>query len=63
VLKATSLFERTVLVRDVPFLPGRTFYAQYGDVFAWGCLAVTLAALVATFVRRPPSLSLPDTSE
>jgi len=63
VLEATSLFERTVLVRDVPFLPGRTFYAQYGDVFAWGCLAVTLAALVATFVRRPPSLSLPDTSE
>jgi len=36
-----------VLVRDVPFVPGRTFYARYGDVFAWGCVAVTLAALAA----------------
>ena len=30
---------RTVLVRDVPFVAGRTFYARHGDVFAWGCLA------------------------
>jgi len=51
-LEATPLFERTVLVRDVPFVPGRTFYAQYGDVFAWGCVAVALAAVAATLRRR-----------
>ena len=47
ILEPTPLFDRAVLVRDVPFVPGRTFYARYGDVFAWGCVAVTLAALAA----------------
>ena len=59
ILEPTLLFDRTVLVRDVPFVPGQTFYSRYGDVFAWGCVAVTLAALAATFFHRPPTLSLP----
>ena len=29
---------RRVLVRDVPFVPGTTFYARHGDVFAWALL-------------------------
>ena len=42
VLEKTGLFEETVLVRDVRFVSGRTFYAAHGDVFAWGCLVLTV---------------------
>ena len=49
VLEPTRLFERTVLVRDVPIVPGRTFYSRYGDVFAWSCLA---AAASLTALRK-----------
>ncbi len=51
VVDQTPLFERTVLVRDVPWVPGRTFYARHGDVFAWTCLGLA-AALAATAVSR-----------
>lgn len=50
VLAQTQLFERTVLLRDVPFVSGLTFYTRHGDVFAWGCLA---AACALTLVARP----------
>jgi len=53
VLQHTSLFERTMLVRDVPFVPGTTFYARHGDVFAWACLALSVAlTALARFPRR-----------
>jgi apolipoprotein N-acyltransferase len=52
VLSPTRLFDTTVLVREVPFTTGLTFYARHGDVFAHACLAVALAALAAT-LRRP----------
>jgi apolipoprotein N-acyltransferase len=45
VVERTALFERTLLVRDVPMLAGGTFYSRHGDVFGWSCLA--LAALLA----------------
>ena len=35
--------------------PGRTFYARYGDVFAWGCFAVAASLAAATFRGRPSS--------
>jgi apolipoprotein N-acyltransferase len=46
VLESTALFERTMVVRDVPFVPGLTFYARHGDVLAWSCLLLA-AALTA----------------
>jgi apolipoprotein N-acyltransferase len=53
VLEGTALFDRTLLVRDVPFVPGLTFYARHGDVFAWSCLALAGAATVLSrFARR-----------
>ncbi len=48
VLASTALFDRTVLVREAGFVAGRTFYGRYGDVFAWSCLAVTLALMAVT---------------
>jgi apolipoprotein N-acyltransferase len=54
VLQSTALFERTLLVREVPFVPGLTFYGRHGDVFAWSCLGLAAAAtLRARFGRRP----------
>jgi apolipoprotein N-acyltransferase len=49
VLEETRLFERAVLVREVPFVREQTFYARHGDVFAWGCAAAALAMLAASF--------------
>jgi apolipoprotein N-acyltransferase len=52
VLERTALFDRTVLVRDVPFVAGGTFYARHGDLFAWGCLAAAAALTAGTFLGR-----------
>jgi apolipoprotein N-acyltransferase len=50
-LEKTALFERTTLVRDVPIVPGQTFYSRHGDVFAWACCAIALVLTLATFFR------------
>jgi len=55
VLEQTELFDRTVLVRDVPFVDAETFYARHGDLFAWACLGATLfltATLLSKGARR-----------
>ena len=53
VLERTALFDRTLVVREVPFVPGLTFYARYGDVFAWSCVALAAGLTVLTrFGRR-----------
>jgi apolipoprotein N-acyltransferase len=53
VLASTSLFERTLLVRDVPMVRGATFYAERGDLFAFACLGAMLAFTAATLRRKP----------
>ncbi len=47
VLARSALFERTVLVRDVPEASLDTFYARHGDAFAWSCLAASVALTLA----------------
>jgi apolipoprotein N-acyltransferase len=47
VLERTELFERRAIVREVPIVPGLTFYARHGDVFAWACLGAALALTAA----------------
>jgi len=54
ILEQTKLFDRAVLVREVPFLAETTFYTRHGDVFAYACSAIALAALGATLTRRQP---------
>jgi apolipoprotein N-acyltransferase len=51
VLEQTQLFERTVLVRDVPAVTGTTFYVRHGDVLAWACLAAAAALTLLTSRR------------
>ncbi len=58
VLDRTELFERTVLVREVPLLAGSTFYTRHGDVFAWACLGAAVALTAAGLRKRevrPPA--------
>jgi apolipoprotein N-acyltransferase len=52
VLESTRLFDTTVLVREVPFVAGTTFYTRHGDVFAQACAAAALALVAATLRRR-----------
>jgi apolipoprotein N-acyltransferase len=54
ILEPTKLYEPTVLVREVPFVGETSFYTRHGDVFAYVCSAVALAALAATLTRRRP---------
>ncbi len=46
VLVRSALFEQAVLTGDVRFLTSQTVYARTGDVFVYGCIAATLAALL-----------------
>jgi apolipoprotein N-acyltransferase len=52
VLERTALFERRAIVREVPIVPGLTFYARRGDVFAWGCLGAAVALTAVAASRR-----------
>lgn len=52
VLERTELFEPAVLVRDVPFVPGTTFYTRHGDVFAWTCFVAAVLLTMASWRVR-----------
>ena len=44
----TGLYEPAVVVGDARFLRDATIYARTGDIFAYGCAALTLLLLVVT---------------
>jgi len=50
----TRIFERDLLVYDVPLRPGPaggSFYTRHGDVFAWGCWLGSLLLFAAARFR------------
>jgi apolipoprotein N-acyltransferase len=51
VLAKSDLFEQALLIEDIRFLQSRTIYTQIGDLIAWLSLALTAAALLASFSR------------
>jgi apolipoprotein N-acyltransferase len=55
VLAHTTLFDRTVLVRDVGLVSETTFYSRHGDVFAGSCLAAALGISLAAWRARRPA--------
>ncbi len=57
VLERTALFDRALLVREVPYVSGTTFYTRHGDVFARVCVALALALIAATFRAQGSSRS------
>ena len=54
VLAQSELFETTVLTGQVRLLSDLTVYARIGDLFGYMCLALTAAALLATWKQRRP---------
>ena len=44
----SRLFEQASIVADARWIAVRTVYGRVGDVFAWACVALTVAGLVAT---------------
>jgi hypothetical protein len=42
------LFEEAIVVGDLRFIKTRTIYSRLGDLVAWVCLALTIAALLAS---------------
>ena len=53
--EATDLFTPAVVVATVPVGQPATFYTRHGDFFAWGCLMISLVALVARFRKPRPA--------
>jgi apolipoprotein N-acyltransferase len=49
VLEQTAIYERTISLGEARYLRASTFYQRHGDVFAYACLAFTLATLLASF--------------
>lgn len=49
----TAVFEEAVVVGEVRFLQGRTWYATIGDLVAWVSLASCVVAAVALRTARP----------
>ena len=47
--QATELFVPAAAVSDVAVARETTFYTRYGDLFAQGCLALSLAALIPLY--------------
>jgi apolipoprotein N-acyltransferase len=52
VIAKSGLFEQAVLVEDLRYVTARTIYSRVGDLAAWLSLAVTLAALAASWRAR-----------
>ncbi len=52
VLARTKLFTPVAMVGTVRFLTDTTLYARFGDVIAYLCCAITLAALLAALTDR-----------
>jgi apolipoprotein N-acyltransferase len=49
VIAKSEMFTQTTLVGDLKFVSARTIYSRIGDVVAWLSLALTAAALSASF--------------
>lgn len=46
VRKLTGIFSREIVVDSLPLRGGQTFYAKYGDLFAWICTGLAVVFLV-----------------
>jgi apolipoprotein N-acyltransferase len=54
ILWHSELFVEAAHGLEIPWLPGGSFYARFGDVFAWACLLLSALGLVRVLTRRPP---------
>lgn len=61
IISKTGLYERAILTSDVPTYRVATFYTRYGDWFVTFCLLLTIAGIMAGFIKRkrPGEITLP----
>jgi len=52
ILEATKIFDALSATGRIPLSGHSTFYTQYGDVFAYGCVIITALLLVAAWRQR-----------
>ncbi len=52
VLERTPIFERTLIVYDLPVVEETTFYSRHGDVFAWTMLVLAGLLVAASIAFR-----------
>jgi apolipoprotein N-acyltransferase len=52
VLDETPLFEDAVRTHTLPLMKAKSFYAHYGDVFALGCVVMSLVICIISFRRQ-----------
>ncbi len=52
-LEETPLFQEAVRTRTMPMLDNKTFYTSHGDLFAMGCVLISLILCVGAFRNRP----------
>ena len=52
VLDETPLFEEAIRTRSLPALDQETFYVRHGDLFAIGCVLISLVAYMGIFVQN-----------
>ncbi len=58
VLDEMPLFEEAILTRSLPIMDQKTFYVRHGDLFAMGCVLISLIAFMAFLVQRRRSRTL-----
>jgi apolipoprotein N-acyltransferase len=51
-LDETPLFRQAVRTRAMPVMDQKTFYTSYGDLFAIGCVLMTLVLCIRAFRNR-----------
>ena len=52
ILDKTPLFEEAVRIRSLPVMDQETFYTHYGDLFAIGCVLISMVACIKSVWGR-----------
>ncbi len=52
IMSSTSIFVADYLVDRVALCKGKTFYADYGDIFSWWCIIVTAGCLLKAGLKH-----------
>jgi apolipoprotein N-acyltransferase len=52
ILEKTPLFQEAIATRSLPMIGQKSFYARYGDLFAIGCVLISLVFCIAAFRKN-----------
>ncbi|MBU1054606.1 MAG: apolipoprotein N-acyltransferase [Proteobacteria bacterium] len=52
IIDSTNLFEDDAMTKTVPVLTGKTFYTNYGDLFAFACVAIVISFFMIILLKN-----------